>query len=82
MIPHEGPQVKEWLNGKCGQWQMLNLQLWSMANIDELQMNNGKCWIANDELQMLSCNCARAAKVANYNSDAQRTVNNNVISNI
>ena len=60
MIPHEGPQVKEWLNGKCGQWQMLNLQLWSMANIDELQMNNGKCWIANDELQMLSCNCARA----------------------
>ena len=60
MIPHEGPQVKEWLNGKCGQWQMLNLQLWPTANIDELQMNNGKCWIANDELQMLSCNCARA----------------------
>ena len=62
MIPHEGPQVKEWLNGKCGQWQMLNLQLWPTANIDELQMNNGKCWIANDELQMLSCNCARAQK--------------------
>ena len=33
------------------------MQLWSTAKIGEQQMNNGKYWMANDELQMLSCEC-------------------------